>query len=399
MIKKRLTLFFFLSLVFLPSLSRAMDFGLILDQSPEFGGAGKETAFGYTGILTPRVSALLGNRSEFHISAGFRADYLNENWTFMPELLRTELSLRFGSGQFVAGRMLYSDPLAFIAEGLFDGARFSLDTAGGTFSAGAWYTGLLYKKRINITMTDEELISNGADPDYEDFFNTYFAPRRIVSALDWEHPALGERLRIKFSLLGQYDISGADLHSQYAALKLSLPVKNFIFDLGGCVELIEEKNEFLGIGLAGEMGIVWMLPTAIEDRLSFLGRFSSGVIEGGQIIAFQPLVTKAQGEILEARFSGISTLSLDYIARLHRTFSLGLTSTYFVRSDLGTFTGFVGEDEYFLGNEFCGRLLWSPSSDIQLNLGGGAFMPSLGNVAPDAQTVWRVELNVILSLY
>ena len=386
-------------LVFLPFLSWAKDFGVILDQNLGFGGVGKETALDYTGILIPRFSTPLGNNGELYVSAGLRLDYLSEDWTFVPELLRTEFSWRFTSGQLMAGRMQYTDPLGFIADGLFDGARFSLDTANGVFSAGAWYTGLLFNKRINITMTGEELKANNTSTDYGDFFNTYFAPRRILAALDWEHPALWDFLRIKFSLLGQFDVSGADLHSQYAALKLSVPVKDFVFDLGGCLELIEEKEEETGIGLAGELGIAWMLPTSFEDQLSFLGRFSSGVVEDGRIGAFQPLTTKSHGEVLEARFSGISMLSLDYIARLHRTFSAGITSSYFVRSDLGTFTGYGGEDGYFLGNEFYGRLLWSPSSDIQLNLGGGAFLPSLGNVAPDAKAIWRVELNVIISLY
>jgi len=330
---------------------------------------------------------------------GLRADYLDESWVYLPELLRTELTWRFDSGQIMTGRMYYSDPLGFIAEGLFDGARFSLDTAAGTFSAGAWYTGLLFKDRINITMTDKELKDNIAGLKYGHFFDTYFAPRRILTALDWEHPAIAELVRIKFSLLGQFDVSGADLNSQYAAAKVSFPINNFVFDVGGCLELIEEKDKDLGIGLAGELGIAWMLPTALEDRLAFLGRFSSGAVKGSRMMAFQPLTTKTHGEVLEARLSAISMLSLDYLARFHRTVSAGLTSSYFVRSDLGVRIGYDGENGYFLGNEFYGRFLWNPVSDIQLNLGGGIFLPSLGNVAPDAQKLWRVELNVIISLY
>ena len=176
-----------------------------------------------------------------------------------------------------------------------------------------------------------------------------------------------------------------------------MPVKAFVFDLGGCFELIENSGE-LGIGLAGELGIAWMLPTKIEDRLSFLGRISSGVIESNRIRAFNPLTTVYHGEVLKARLSGVSMLSLDYIARIHKSFSAGISSSYFIRSDLGTYLDY-GSSGYFLGNEFFGRAFWSPVSDIQLNLGGGIFLPALGNVAPKAHPQWRIELNALISIY
>jgi len=42
--------------------------------------------------------------------------------------------------------------------------------------------------------------------------------------------------------------------------------------------------------------------------------------------------------------------------------------------------------------------LWSPASDLQINLGGGIFLPSLGNVAPNEKNFWRIEINAIFSL-
>ena len=429
--KKYLTIFLCVFLAFLPCLSLgAIDFGVILDQSPAFGGYGDDAGFDYTGFLIPRFSAFFGDRGELYISAGFRVEYEDKDWIFLPELLRTDFFWRFDSGELRAGRMQYSDPLEFVAEGLFDGARFSLDTNAGTFSFGAWYTGLLYNRRINITMTEDELIKNTKKtttsdvalpttvtdiqgwrdqqvynaianyidpPKSRNNFDDYFAPRRIAAALDWEHPALAEHVRMKVGLLGQFDVSGSDLHSQYLTAKASVPVKAFVFDLGGCFELIEDSGD-LWIGLAGEAGASWMLPTPIEDQLALVGRFSSGVVSGSSIEAFQPLTTSYQGEVLKAKLSGLSMLSLDYIARIHRTFSAGLSSSYFIRSDLGTFIEY-GTSGYFLGNEFFGRLLWSPVSDIQLNLGGGAFLPAMGNAAPSAKPLWRIELNVILSLY
>ena len=390
----------------------AKDIGLLLDQnaglkSADMGSdadsSGSGRQFNYSAGLIPWFSAFTGDNSDLFISAAVKAEYRNETWVMVPELLRTQLSWRFSGGELTAGRMQYSDPLGFIAEGLFDGARLSLDTAEGTFSFGVWYTGLLYKKKPNITMTSEETQKNFTELDYSDFSSTYFAPRRIVSAIDWDHPGFGEILRMKFSVLGQFDLySDYRLHSQYMAVKFTLPLQAFVFDLGGCFELTQitgaDSKREQGAALAGEFSAAWALPTRIEDRLLLLGRFSSGVVEDSSMNAFLPVTTKFHGEVLKAKLSGLSMISLDYTARLHKMFTADISSSYFIRSDKGSNLGYSG-DGYFLGNEFFGRLIWSPASDLQLNLGGGIFMPSLGDVEPDAPKLWRLEISAILSLY
>lgn len=374
------------------------DFGLVLDQSAGVGGYGKDAGFDYSGMLVPRFSALLGASGGFSVSAGLMAEYAHKTWSFVPELLRTEFVWSFDSGDFTAGRMRYSDPLGFIADGLFDGMKFSLDTNGGTFSAGAWYTGLLYKNRANITMKEDEQLANLKRLDYSDFYHTYFAPRRIITALEWENPSLAELVKINAAFLAQTDLSRENgLYSQYLALKLALPYRAFVFSLGGCLEFIQASGQKSRAALAGELGVGWEVPGRLEDQLSFLGRFSSGVGKGGSLIAFVPITTSTQGELLRAKLSGLSVISLDYIARIRETFSAGLSSSYFIRSDLGTFD--YGADGYLVGNEFFARFLWSPVSDIQLNLGGGVFLPSMGNAARKADSLWRVELNVIIALY
>ena len=396
--KKHLILFLCI-LLFFPSFLSAGDFGLILDQTPGFTGVGSDVNFDYTGMLIPRFSTLIGERGSLYASAGLRLEYENETTTFVPELLRTEFSWRFNSGNLMIGRMPYTDQLGFIADGLFDGARLSLDAKAGTFSVGAWYTGLLYKKRTNITMTMDEMNSYNSDVDYGDFADTYFAPARILAALEWEHPAVGDLFRIKAGVLGQFDVSGSGLHSQYLTAKISAPAGNFIFSLGGCLEFIQNTDaDETGFGLAGELGLSWMLPTAINDRLSFLGRFSSGVFDDSSMKAFLPVSTSYQGDVLKAKLSGLSMLSLEYFARLHRNFSLGLKSSYFILSDLGSYPNY-NADGYFLGNEFFGRFIWSPASDVLFNLGAGVFLPSMGNTAPNEDPRWRIELNLVLMLY
>jgi len=382
-------------LVNIAVLSAAQDFGVIADQTAGYGGIENGHKADYTGVFIPRISFLTGSRGDVYVSGGLIIQYENEQWTFTPELLRTEFSLVLDLADLRAGRMYYADPLGLIAEGLFDGAKVSLNTAAGTFSAGAWYTGLLYKKRADIAMTQEE---------QQAFFDdTYFAPRRLVSALEWEHLSVGGPLRAKAALIGQFDLSGDNrLHSQYLAGKFTLPFGASALDLGGCVELIEAEETFAA-AFAAEVGIQLALPAGLPDRLSLLCRYSS---EGNEnnITAFLPITSKSMGEVLKIKLSGISLITLDYTVRLHPVFSIGAASTCFIRSGLETYRLYpldpLGENGsgHFLGNEFFGRLMWHPFSDVQFNLGGGAFLPSLGNAAPDAGVLWRTELNVVLSL-
>ena len=382
------------------------DIGIILDQGGTFGdnGMGSGAALSdYTASLIPRFHTLIGEEGEIYVSAGLNAEYSNGSWSFVPELLRTEFNWLFENSIIRAGRILYSAPLPFIAEGLFDGASYSIDTAIGTFGAGVWYTGFLYKRRANIAITDLELLAYHEDLDYSNFSDTYFASPRLISALDWEHPNLADGLlRGRASLMGQFDLSDTEINSQYITGSFSLPYEAYLFSLGLSLGLIQNSGEF-SISFAGELEAAWTLPTAFPSRLSFLWRASSGVSEGGNIRAFLPITTQPQGSILKANISGISLASLDYITRLGQTLSLGLSSSYFIRNDLGTYFAYPASlaegGGHFMGAEFFGRLFWAPYSDLSLNAGGGIFLPSLGNAAPDIDNMWRLEINLILSLF
>jgi hypothetical protein len=366
------------------------DIGLILDQTAGYGGLQGDGKFDYEGTLIPRYSAFLGDNGEFYISAGIKVESLGGTITVIPELLRTELSWHFDIGDIKAGRMFYSAPLPFIVEGLFDGARFSFGTAMGSASIGAWYTGLLYKNRINITMTDNELLSNSSKLDYSDFANTYFAPQRIISAFDWEYPDLLDLVRVRVALLGQFDLSDEGLNSQYLTTQFTMPVKAFVIDIGGCLEMIQDSGD-LEAAFAGELGFGWTLPVFAQSQLSLLGRFSSGV--------FQPVTTMFQGDVLKARLSGLSMISFYYTARFNRHVSARLSSSFFIggKSGINGNYPFTNADSggSFLGNELFGKLYWSPVSDLWLNLGGGVFFPYKEN----AGNLLRFELNAVLSIY
>jgi hypothetical protein len=289
--------------------------------------------------------------------------------------------------------MYNADPLGFMAEGLFDGVKLAYNGEYGTFSAGAWYTGLLYKKRTVIEMTPEESDAYNAPLDYGDLQGTYFSPKRFLAALGLEH--LGWAIQARASVLGQFDLySDEPLHSQYAVVKLTMPLKVFSFDLGGCFELLQNDGKTEN-AFAAEAGIAFTPETSIKNRLSLLARYSSS--------EFLPFTSESQWNIFRVKHSGLSLITLDYAARLHPAFSAGLSSTYYIRNDLEKYKGypFPGEDGkgYFLGNEFFAQLFWSPASDLQASLGAGVFLPSLGDVAPKADNYWRVELSAVFALF
>ena len=393
-----------LTFLLLPLFSlSAWDIGLNLTNTASYedhGGGEVLDNVQFIGSAIPWFSTFVGSDGDFFISAGISAEYANEEWSFIPELLRTELILRFGGdNELIMGRTQYADPLGFVLNGLLDGASFSTDIGASTLSIGAWYTGFLYKKNINITMTEEELGSFDAELDFSDFANTYFAPKRLIAAADWQHPGISESIRLKLALIGQFDLSDdEDLNSQYFIAKLGIPVSNFVFDLGGVAGMAQNAGN-TQIFFAGEGGIGIALPTAFHDRLWFGFRYSSPMIDDS-FVAFIPITTESQGNILKAKLSGISTININYTARLAQSFSLSLDSLYFILNDLVSYQGLPsGRDGYFLGNEFYAQAVWSPVSDLQLKLGGGAFLPMLGNADPNSDTLWRIELNLIYALF
>jgi hypothetical protein len=397
-------LFIFAAFFILDALSlSAFDFGLVFNQEADVNVPAfdfEETSFDIQGALIPRFTALIGKTGDLYLSAA--VNYNADPFAVIPELARADFSFSAKGADIRIGRMFYSDPLGITANGLFDGAQVSLITRGGNIRAGAWYTGLLYRKRAAITMTSDELKSSHAKVDYDDFANTYFAPSRVLAALEYDHPSLAENTGLKTSIISQFDTGDGKLNSHYFTASFSFPGKSHIFDMGGCFELIDYNGKVTP-AFAAELGITFILPTTLEKHVKLSGRFSSGVSEDETIGAFLPVTTVPQGEIIEAEFSGLSFLSLDYTGRLAKSLSANMAFTYFIRNDLGTYRYYpvIGVDSqgFFLGAEIYGRLIWTVSSGIRLNLGTGVFLPALGDAAPDADIIWRTKLNLAVSIF
>ena len=393
--------------LFMPASLGAHDFGLLFNQSAAFEGAGGSNDNDYEAALIPRFSAQLGDYGDLFLSASFAVSYEYEEWNLIPELLRNEISWRFGDIDFRAGRMIFTDPMGIVADGLFDGVRVSRHTVGGTFGFGLWYTGLLYKNRANISMTDDDAVSIIEEVDWSDFWGTYFASRRLVAALYWQHPSVAELFRLNVALIGQGDLNERhrSYNSQYLVANASLPLRSFIFELGGAFEIaqvVADHNVDVYTAIAVDAGLRWLPPTSFHSMLSLTGRITSWKAEEGSLSAFTPITAVSHGDVLQARISGLSMISLNYTARLHPSASLGLTVSHFVLMDGVSYTAYPlnghSSRESLLGTEFFGRVIWSPFSDVSLNLGGGAFLPRLGNVVPDADPRWRVEMAATLAL-
>jgi len=277
----------------------------------------------------------------------------------------------------------------------------------GTLSAGVWYTGLLYKNNTIIEMTRDDLINVNTPFDFGDFPGTYFASKRLAAAIGWEHPSIAELLQLNMALIAQFDLNdnNEQLNSQYLVFKAGIPVKNFTIEAGGSIETLmrktEEDSDEMKIALAGEAGLLWLFPGEFASRLSFNVKIASGGTDG-LLAAFVPVTSKYFGYILQNKMSGLSILSLDYSNRLNRVLGMSLNAGYFIRNDLATFAAYPlisseDSDGYFLGPEFNGRLTWSPLSDMQFNLGGGAFIPALGNAASDQKIKWRADLTAVFA--
>jgi hypothetical protein len=395
----------------------AQDYGLTLRSLPVL--ANGEEPFGdfeYAGTAVPWFAAPLGEQGDIYLSGGISAGYSDEEWRAVPEVYRFEILYRFGSGLHLeAGRISCREPLNLVLNGLFDGLAVSFDLGKTRLSAGAFYTGLLYKKTAYITM------SSG---DYADYRNQdrYFASRRLVFSLGWEIPAaFNTGGAIDLGIAGQFDLNEPEdhvdqieqieqtgqidgdgkVHSQYALAKFTLPFLNYCnAELGASLGIIEEDGLTPGFCFAFTGGLAWLPPGGVNDRLSLNMALSSGV-RNDNVRAFLPINTIARGKILRPTISSLALTELGYTARLHSSLSAEVSAAYFFRTDSHTYSDPEIDGSSLsplLGGEVYGGLSWAPVSDISFTLGGGAFFPQWGKAfAPDTAARWRISLETILS--
>jgi hypothetical protein len=380
----------------------SQDRGLTLRSLPVINaGGGSPGQIDYAGTAIPWISGPLGEQGDLYLSGGISAEYADGKWKPVFELYRFGFSYRFDSGpRLEAGRLSHREPLGLVCAGLFDG--FALDFELGTtrLSAGAFYTGLLYKKTAYIVMSPG---------DYGDYYDRdhYFSSRRLLFSLGWELPVPGGA-GLDLEAISQIDLNEPDagiagdvrVHSQYAAAKFTLPfLRYFNAGMGAALGAVEAGRD-AGFCFAASADLAWLPPGGGADRLSLGAAVSSGAWADG-VKAFLPINTIARGRVLRPRLSGVAVVEGEYSARIHPSLSTQVSAAYFFRTDTHTYSDSELNPSSLsplLGGEaYCG-FTCAPASDISVTLGGGVFLPQLGRAFEDgASPRGRVSLELILS--
>jgi hypothetical protein len=408
--------FVFLALAFTlgAAFAEALDFGLVLSQDARAAGeASGSGAFAYAPTLSPWVSGPLGQRFNIYLSGkvGFElAQPLGEDssglsWrdpAALPELNRSELVWLVSPVLYLTlGRQHFEDPAGFVASGLFDGLSGSFSAGGGRFSAGAYYTGLLFRDQADIIMTGRDL------EDYEKplaLDGRYFASRRIVATLGWENPGFNASSSLALGILAQFDANGGEdrLHSQYLSARYGLrhPL-GFTAEGAAALGMGENLDGDIRVFFAGALGGSWAPPGSLGSRLSLRLMYSSPAANG-RLGAFAPVNILPQGRVFEPGIMGLSTIRAAYALQPLPPLSLGVEASYFIRTDTRSFVDqepdkLQGEG-YCFGGEVYGAAAWTPLPDLALSFGGGAFFPGLGNAFDGATEIrWKAVLGLILS--
>jgi hypothetical protein len=390
LIKK--TVLLLLCLFIAPFLA-ALDTGAIVSGQFNLQNSG-ETSFGGKFILAPWLSFPLGSADAF-ISAGMHVEF-NDGVSVVPDIFNMELSARPADKFYLrAGRILWYDPSRFVAKGRFDGVDAMLDIGIARLGISALYTGLLYRNDNHINISPTDPVDYDAEFSWADFGNTYFAPRRILAALNGEFNPF-RRGNLNAGILAQFDMSSATdpFHTQYFVIRYTHVYRQFDIAAAGAMQLGKAGGEFK-TAYASSLEAGLLTNIFVKERLSAGMRWSSG--EGPHTAAFFPLFREAQGVALKPGFSGMMTLSLNYDMRLLHSLSADIGCRYFIRTDSTSFTDCdLNNSSYMLGLELGGNLLWVPYSDLAFSLGGGVFFPQTGR-AMDGPVRWCLEIGTIIS--
>jgi hypothetical protein len=376
----------------------AADYGVTVNQTIDANDGGKV----YRGTAAPWFSLFPGEQTDLYLSAGVSVYYGEDEWQYLPELYRFAALFRpYSNFSLEAGRLQYRDIRGVVASGLFDGLSLSLNTGGGSLSARVLYTGLLYKKTADIVMTAAEWAAYNTPVSYDDggvFWDSYFAPRRMIGGIRWEAPDLGESGNsLALEGIGQADLNGGDelLHSGYfSALYHWALMEGLGLELGGTAALVKRTDIEPAFALAASAKLDWDVPGGLQDRLTLLARYNSAK-SGTALTSFPSITTANQGYVFRTWQGDLSSVQGGYRARLHPVLWGELGAVYFFRAgEAASQDGITGEDgdSPFLGREFRLSFTGAPFSDLSLALDCGLFVPQ-----SDAALQWRVTGGLIFT--
>jgi hypothetical protein len=248
------------------------DAGVIVRTVPVLtGDSGKDTSFDFRADLIPWVSLPIGDIYNFYaslmVSAGYGGDKApsngalpsgdNSHWALLFEPERIEFSANLAERLTVsAGRLRFWEQSSFAASGNFDSVAVRAGFEAGTLSAGAAYTGLLYKESAYITMTKNDL-KNYHDDD------VYFAPKRILAGAVWDSKSSsGGSFSYSLSALAQADLkSSGYLHSQYLEGEASYFLTTSLSLRGQAAAELIEVADGVKPAFAAGAGLEWFPST------------------------------------------------------------------------------------------------------------------------------------------
>jgi len=395
---KRLFIFILLYSVFSLSSIFAADYGAFIQGEFEAKGADETNTSGSV-IVAPWISVPF-DESELYVSAGLNTSISDETY-YAPELFMLEFSYQSSSMfSLRLGRFNWQDLSGFVAKGRFDGAELLFDLGNVRLGVSGLYTGFLFKDTAEINESRTDTKDYNINFDWNDFENTYFAPRRLMASLYGEFPGFPVgRGQLFAGIMAQFDLSDASeaYHTQYFLLRHVLVYKAFDLDVAGVAELENTDADGIKPGFAFSIEGGWQLPTTIKDRLSLGVAWASG--EDSSKAAFFPITREAQSYVLEPSLSGMMIIRANYAALLLTTLSVDLGGTYFIRTDSTSFKMlYLEDDSYPLGLELGAGLKWVPFSDLSFSLKGGVFLPKTGSAwEDDAPVLWRVTIGTVFS--
>jgi hypothetical protein len=388
---------------------QAADFGLLLTEAFLADGANKtDTTLAWTQTASPWFSFMPNERFSVYLSLDLSLEYADttdsnaftdsDKWQPLFQVGRSQLLWNAAPNLFVeAGRMFYEDPLGYIASGLFDGARASLNLGQNTLGFSWLYTGLQYKERAKIVMTAGDLADYSGD-------DTYFAASRLVGSVFWQSRFAGSfKNTLDFGVLAQIDLRNDDkekLHSQYAVFKWSFPLFSAAEITAGGIFGIKEQDSGSAISFAGNLSAAMAVPGDLTDRISLAGFISSGS-SGGDLRPYFPVTSISAGEIYTPSITGLYTAKLLYQVNPLDSLYVDLAGCYFWRTTGDIIPGVVGtsdSDADNLGAEVYATLVWSPVSDLAFSMEGGLFFPAGPVKAAETPILWKTKITATLSL-
>jgi hypothetical protein len=385
----------------------SVDFGLILNEKFEVKDNDGVVPV-WTQTATPWLSINPNTELSFYRSLDLSLEYTDttnikssgdlDEWRPLFQVSRFQALWKPAPAVFVeAGRVLYADPLGYIAVGLFDGLKASLGRGQNTFNFSALYSGLQHKERAKIVMTQGDL------EDYSDKDN-YFSSKRLLFSAFWQGRQLGNfDNTVDFGGLVQTDVRSDDeerLHSQYLLGKFTLPLFSVATLSTGGILGIKEQDTGSAVSLAGDISGAVGVPGRLADRLG-AGVYVSSGISGRTLRPYFPVTAIAGGDVYTPSLAGLGLAKVEYQVKPLESLYLNMAFRYFWRTTRDIIPGIAGTSESesnSLGTEFYASGIWTPVTDLSFSLGGGAFFPDGPIKDVDMPVMWKLTVALALSL-